>query len=143
MRTQLQWAQLVCGSSSSLLEDTTTTWPMLSDELWITTLRLFLSLSEISVCIPGINPVKLQRKGDYAIMDAVQSIQYRRRDIIHINRCRIFLRVNMVSDICNAAGTQINYRMYKCDGSIRNDSALKCGFSEADAKTVTFDSESR
>jgi hypothetical protein len=124
MRTQLQWAQLVCGSSSSLLEDTKTTWPMLSDELWISSLRVFLSLSELSVRIPGINPVKLQREGDFAIMDAVQSLHYCRRDIILINRCRIFLRVNTVSDICNAAGTQVNYRMYKCDGSIRNDSSL-------------------
>jgi hypothetical protein len=104
IKTQLQWAQMFCWSAYPLLESTTTPWPTLSDELWITTLRSFLSISEISVCIPALNPVTLQQDGDFALMDAVQTLNYCRADIIRINRCRIYLRVNTASDICNAAG---------------------------------------
>ncbi len=32
---------------------------------------------------------------------------FRTSDLIQLNRCRIFLQVNMLSEICNANGTRI------------------------------------
>jgi hypothetical protein len=109
---------------------------MLSDELWITTLQTFLSVSELSVCIPGLNPISLQRDGDFVLMDAVQLLQFSKRDIISINRCRIFLRVNTASDICNAAGTEINLHVYHCDPSVRRDSFLNWPRQELPGKSA-------
>lgn len=125
MIMQLQWAQLLCGAATPLLEDTSTEWPMLSEELWITSLRDFLKKSEISICIPRVHPVKLQREGDQYLMDLVQPLEFRRGKILQIHRCRIYLRVILLSDICNATGTKISTSVYNCLETYRERSSIK------------------
>jgi hypothetical protein len=111
LATQLRWAQRVAGIHEPILIDTKTRIPQLDNELWLTTLREFLQASNLGIETPMVKGIKTARKGDMAIMEIVERPRGKQRyadaDVRKINRCRIFLRAELLSEICNAAGTHV------------------------------------
>jgi hypothetical protein len=114
MTMQIQWAQLICGTSKQILADVKTNLPMLKEELWISSLRDFLSKSEISVHIPAIVTAVPQRKNDIFIMEKAMSLGFKPHELLRINRCRIYLRASTISDISSADGTAIRNGIREC-----------------------------
>jgi hypothetical protein len=96
--------QLEAGIENPILEDTR---PLDYIEWgWIPQIREFLhhikgKIQGINATLPGV------REGDRYIMDSpfLKSCTYKNRMLIH--RCRIFLQVELLSDISNANGDRI------------------------------------
>jgi hypothetical protein len=113
-----QWAQLVSGIARPILIDTNRRLPHLKDELWIQTHRRFLTLSSMTISIPEIIVPKLKRINDQVLMNiATADSTFSNSDIEKINRCRIFLRAEVLSDVTSADGTTILPSAQSCHPS--------------------------
>jgi ribonuclease HI len=104
---QLNWAQLVSGRSKSILEIPQSYLPQLDDELWIQTMRRFLTLSQLKLHIPDIVTPFRKRIHDDIIMDIIDNQHWTRTEIRQINKCRLFMRIASISEMCTASGTHI------------------------------------
>ena len=121
LQIQLRWAQRVAGISVPLLE-TDKHVPHLNGEKWLGTLRNFLSLSELGIRVQGIRCPVMKRSGDVVLMDAACSFDLSSGDIQKINRCRIYLRAESLSDLCNSEGEYITEQAMHCLSNARLDS---------------------
>lgn len=110
---QLQWAQLWSGWTVSILEDNASAATFLETEDWIARLREFLSYSRVKLHIPEIKVDESQREHDRAIMEYARDMHLSPAEIRRINRCRIYLKVAMISDIANAEGSRIRESIYQ------------------------------
>jgi len=83
MNTTFQWAQRVAGISHPIFLNTTLAIPSLQKEGWITTLRNFLSQSNIKIYIPNLQGISPQRHHDEVIMDKIlSSSQWTNQEIL-------------------------------------------------------------
>jgi hypothetical protein len=113
-----QWAQLVAGIALPVLMDTNRRLPHLRDELWIQTHRHFLTVSSMTLVIPEITTPVLKRTHDKVLMNiATDNFSFSNSDIEKINRCRIYLRAEVLSDITSADGTYITTAAQTCHPS--------------------------
>jgi ribonuclease HI len=104
---QLNWAQLVSGRSKGILEIPMENLPHLDDELWIQTMRRFLRVSQVTLHIDDIvTPVK-KRINDEVIMDLIAVQTWTNAEIRQINKCRLFMRIESVSEMCTASGSHV------------------------------------
>ena len=109
------WEQLVAGISQPIFQATQSRLPMLANEKWIQTLRQYLNQSRLQLHIPGIITCATQRMHDVILMEfAIQQEIFSSEDILQINRCRLYLRVQTLADIANAQGNMILSDMYFC-----------------------------
>jgi hypothetical protein len=121
----LKWAQRIAGTSAGILQQPATKLPQLDDERWIQTLRDFLHRSDLHLKIPAIICPKPKRLNDSILMDHIFLQQIPKHQILVINRCRIFLKVESLADICNASGTEIQHNARQCDYSARTNDISK------------------
>jgi hypothetical protein len=105
LRALLETIQLEAGIGSPILEDTRAIdyieWG------WVPQIRDFLN--HIDGKITGATPYpKTFRENDRYIMDSelLPTLSYKERMLIH--RCRLFLQVELLSDIADAAGVSIS-----------------------------------
>jgi hypothetical protein len=102
------WYQMFCGTSFPLLGQPD---PPLSYEPigWFTTLRTFLRTTQLTIDIPPrlLRLPKPLRQGDQILMDAFLSLGWKAPRLRLLNYCRLFLRVESLSEICNPEGTMI------------------------------------
>jgi hypothetical protein len=119
---QLNWAQLVSGRSQPILEIPSDGIPQLGNEQWIQTLRRFLTVSGITMHISNITVPYEKRVNDQILMDVMARQHWSNSDIIEINKCRIHLKVESISDITNQSGTHIKEQCWNAHiGSRRRD----------------------
>jgi hypothetical protein len=104
---QLNWAQIVSGRGTPILEIPQEILPHLDSEQWIQTLRRFLALSCITLHISNIDVPYGKRINDQILMDLVVHTSWSKTEIKEINKCRLYLKVESVSDISNQSGTHI------------------------------------
>jgi hypothetical protein len=105
---QLNWAQLVSGSGTSILEIPTERIPHLDNELWIQTMRRFLSISQLTLHIEKIITPFKKRINDEIIMVLLARQIWTKTETRQINKCRIFMRIESISDLCTASGTHVH-----------------------------------
>jgi hypothetical protein len=108
LRIDLAWCQAQAGISIPILENPTLDLPHL-EARWLPSLRNFLA--DINATIEVDNPYipPLQRTNDQFIMDHVlSSRKFTAPEIQQINYCRLYLRVQLLSDICTIDGTRIH-----------------------------------
>jgi len=110
-----QWAQKVSGISNSIFSDTSIDIHSLHQEKWIQSLQSFLYQSNLQLILPHHYTPIPQRQEDQVLMDIV----WNRPSILaidkqYLNRCRIYLHVETIADITNAAGTHILSSAYFC-----------------------------
>ena len=117
MQIQLRWAQRVAGISVPILEDTTTPLPQLREEKWLVTLREFLAASKLGIRIADVRCPMMRRENGCALMDVTSRCGFSNEEIRRINRCRLFLHAECLSDISNAEGTYIQSSAYECEKS--------------------------
>jgi hypothetical protein len=119
LRIQLAWAQLVAGISDPILEETHTRLPHIGEEKWISTLRTFLSESQLSIKIVHLTKKKSKCQNDTYLMDSACSMKYTDRQLCMINRCRIFLRVETLAEVSSYSGKAIDMNALECNLSAR------------------------
>ena len=89
--------------------------PSLHSEKWITTIRDFLSTSNLKLRIPELEGVHTKRYHDKSLMDiALTDKKWSNQEILCINRCRIYLRVETIAEVTNAFGTELLSSSYFC-----------------------------
>jgi hypothetical protein len=97
----IQWA---------ILSDTHSRLHQLTDEAWIQTLREFLQLSDLQIEKPQIQCPTPKRIHDNILMDCVPARNSSQKITNKINRCRIYLKAETLSDLCTADGMRTNAR---------------------------------
>jgi hypothetical protein len=98
--------QLISGLSQPLLEETHRTTPYLQKSLFTET-RRFLDEIQCTILIPAAATPLAPRLNDAHIMDHLNSPNYTKHKLQHINACRMYLQAITLSDLCNGAGTHI------------------------------------
>jgi hypothetical protein len=105
----LETIQLEAGIQKPILEETR---PLLYIEWgWITSIRDFLH--HIKAFITNtMEPARIYRINDSYLMDQAYLQTLSRKEQILINRCRLFLQVECISEITDATGTYIQEQWY-------------------------------
>jgi hypothetical protein len=114
MGIAIQWAQGRAGVGFALLGEQKRFLPQAVCK-WISSLRNFLADSELTIEIINTGTVCLRRDHDRILTDDVLAGFYTDSETQGINRCRLYLQVECLSDICTAddvgldPGTQAKY----------------------------------
>jgi hypothetical protein len=123
---KLSWDQRIAGTGHPILEAPFYPCPQLQHEMWTTTLREFLHISELEIHIPNFITPSPKRHHDVILMDTFHQRLHQKftdTDIQMINRCRIYLKAETLADIVNMEGTQIQIAALNCspEGRLAND----------------------
>ncbi len=103
IRIQLRWFQQFAGVSYLLLEKPSQ--PLLYlPSTWFNELRAFLSKVNGKILLPGECKPSVYRQCDEFIMDKAASLGFTNSELDHLNRIRLFLKVERISDITNVTG---------------------------------------
>jgi hypothetical protein len=105
---QLNWAQMVSGRGKSILEIPMENIPHLDEELWIQTMRRFLTISQLTLHIEDIVTPVTKRENDAIIMDVVAAQQWTNAETRQINKCRLYMRIDSISEMCSASGSHVD-----------------------------------
>ena len=85
-------------------------------------MREFLRELELGIRLTDLQCPKGKRKNDIVLMDVAEwDTVFTDGEIRKINSCRVYLRAECLSDLCNAAVTRINDDAYDCLPSARID----------------------
>ena len=106
------WFQKNIGTSFVALEDPNPSFPHAAGR-WILSLREFLRQANGSIRIQDLHGVKLKRKNDAVLMDECLRREFTKNETRRINNVRMYLRVETLSDICNASGTHIHESVFR------------------------------
>lgn len=129
----ISYIQLLVGSSTLFFNLPYTKYKWLVDTCWLTSIWAFLSTINFQLAIKEAYNPPLQRTHDVALMDFFVSQNYDRKRLMAINRCRVFLKVLFLSDICSADGTKsTGLALLTSPSSIKLDTmgARPCSFRE-------------
>jgi hypothetical protein len=114
---KLAWDQRVAGIGHSILQSPYNYCPQLHHEKWTTSLREYLQKSDLDLHILNFHTAQQKRQFDKIIMDSTilhSNDHYTLKEIIMINRCRIYLKAESMADICNDRGTEIQLHAFNC-----------------------------
>jgi hypothetical protein len=106
IRIALAWFQLIAGVSFSALEKPEFPLPYAEDR-WFPPLRTFLAASDFHLISNDLSVVRPRREGDRAIMEDATEKGFCATELSAINRVRLFLQVECISDIVSAHGTHL------------------------------------
>ena len=121
----VSWVQHALGMGTSFLRDPTTDLPQ-SESLWFQSLQAFLVDIDCHLDITPTYVRPLERESDAYLMDRfLASGWFSPKQIRQLNYCQLHLRVTLLSDISNAAGTFIDQGYYDgiCDNQASSTSA--------------------
>ena len=126
------WYQKNVGTSFTALENPLPLLPHAPGR-WISSLREFLRCANGTLRIEGLQGINIKRENDSVLMDTCLRRQFSETETRRINNVRIYLRVETLSDICNASGTHIHETVFqKTDKTIRPpDLNFKKGMSQS------------
>jgi hypothetical protein len=119
LQIQLAWAQLVSGISKPILEDTSKPLPHLENELWVSSLRQYLSASFLQVHIVHVTHKDPKCINDTFLMDQACTMGYSDKKLCMINRCRIYLRAETLADVSSYSGKTIDAQALECNAQAR------------------------
>jgi hypothetical protein len=119
MRATIDVIQMEAGIGRPILEDNR---PLAYIEWgWIPSIRDFLHHIKAEISNASNRPHQY-REGDSYIMDSPMIHEMTRKEQILINRCRIYLQVECISDIATADGTAINKSWFSSQSPKRSTS---------------------
>jgi hypothetical protein len=106
IKVALEWAQVMAGTTTPILEDNKVL-PHLTEQ-WLAGVQEFLVENNSSIHIPSLREQQVRRTNDQRIMDIVMKQQrWTPRQIRNINNCRLYLRVENISNMANNQGDRI------------------------------------
>ena len=111
----LSWAQKYSGYSTSLLSD-----PSLPIEHvpspWFATALHYLEIHDCHLVVDHPGVTLLQRLHDRALMDETRTLPPGQRKAI--NRCRLFLKVTSLADLCDETGTFLQPSLFRGEAKL-------------------------
>ena len=116
----ISWAQHVTGISAHILQYPNKPIPPIGNQQWLHTLREFLAINNFGIQLSGIRVVKTRRVNDTCLADKI-ALENRALATM-LNRCRLYLRVETLSDCCNANGTHLRPAVFKCQNRQSSES---------------------
>jgi hypothetical protein len=108
----IQWAQVTAGVGFELLGKPERFLPHAVGQ-WLLSLCDSLADSEFTLEVVSTYTVRLRRVHDRILMDDVLAGFSSESEIQGINRCRLYLQVECLSDICTADGVRLDTRLQK------------------------------
>ena len=118
---QLSWLQLFAGTSVPLLKSNKAISYL--PRGWLTTIHHHLVYHNVKVEVWGLWKPTVQRTNDRVIMDVVQT-HFPQWMWGGINRCRLYLRANTITDIVTIGGTYIPLEIREVQEPIRDNRLL-------------------
>ena len=106
LKIAMQWFQHLIGVSFSAFEKTKPALPH-AEGAWFLSLRRFLNDSVCQLQVIGIHTVQCRRQYDRVLMDDAIKSGFSNGAIQGINRVRLFLQVECLSDICTPDGKRL------------------------------------
>jgi hypothetical protein len=82
------------------------------ESAWLDSTRNFLHHCSAQLIIPEIQLPELQRQHDACLMNGFLDLQPGRSTLKSLNRCRLWLRVTLLSDICSLTGDCIDRNVW-------------------------------
>lgn len=108
----VDWAQLEAGTSYGIFTSDRASLPHLNLG-WTTCIRDYLAFCKMSLSIHSLRLPKLRRGDDSIIMDEALRVLSAHR-IRAVNRCRLHLQVETVTDICDLGGNRVMEWAWNC-----------------------------
>ena len=112
LRSNIEWATIHVGiEENSLFDISFNDFGHLLPHTWIRSLWEFVD--EYKITMPKWDyTLRKKRDGDIFLMDAFQRAGFTKRQLLPLNRCRIYLKVETLSDITDGTGDQISKQAY-------------------------------
>ena len=107
LRIGLKWFQLHAGIARPILECPSIALPYL-EVGWFQTLRKFVCFINAEIHIINLHVTHALRENDHTLMESFLETQHVTcTELYCLNLCRIYLRVEFLSEICNPEGDNI------------------------------------
>jgi hypothetical protein len=103
IRTSIEAAKLELGTGSTLFQTNYKKFGQLLTACWIMHTWKFMSEFDITL-IEGTATLPLRRVGDKFIINYFHQYGFKGKELLRLNRCRLFLQVMTVADIATADG---------------------------------------
>jgi hypothetical protein len=103
VRTSIEATKLELGLSSSVFESDFKKFGKLATECWITHSWKFMEEFNITM-IEDTPPLALRRVGDKFIIESFNRHRFKGKQLVRLNRCRLFLQVMTLADISTEDG---------------------------------------
>ncbi len=103
----ISYLQLIVGSSTLFFNLPFTMYGHSTDGGWLSSSWQFLNSIGFQLYIKQAQPPPLPRQNDIALMDYFVSLHLKPKLLRVLNRCRIYLQVIYLSDVCSADGSHI------------------------------------
>ena len=103
----LAWAQLLGGTQQPVLSDVTNAVPHIAPMKWIPSIHMFLHSIGGRMEVDNLPVTPLQCKHDQFLMDITLDLYSKPSDLQHLNACRLYLQVTLLSNITTADGKLI------------------------------------
>ena len=109
IKLTIESQQLLIGTNHHLFSISFEKYGCLAETSWIT--ELWRTSNEYDIQIRGFyERTQPCRENDFALMDKlIEADSYTDEDLQSINRCRLYLQVQNMSDIANGIGNKISY----------------------------------
>jgi hypothetical protein len=109
----LRSLQLESGCGFHLLESPSEWVPFIM-ECWLTSIRDFISRSNITIKVASAQLVQTSREHDCHVMDVIRQLEiYNDKQLFDINAVRMYLQVMTLYDIADANGQRISDEAFK------------------------------
>ena len=109
IQLMLESIQILIGANKPIFSLPFSTYGCLAEKGWIQELWKSSEEYNIKIISSYVRP-KINRENDYPLMEkAVDADIYTDEDLSSLNRCRIYLQVQNISEIANGDGTSISY----------------------------------
>ena len=118
LRIAVSWFQKQAGVSYHFLENVATSLPQLESK-WLLSMREILASMDAPMRLDAPKGQSIQRVHDYYIMDAIhESGRFSLADIRRLNYCRLYLNVDVLSEIATIDGRSLNATILQGDRSL-------------------------
>ena len=96
------WAQLLAGTQPPVLSNVKVAIPHLAPMKWIPSIRNFLHTIGGRIEVENLPIIPLQREHDRFLMDIALELYSKPSNLQHLNACRLYLQVTLLSNITMA-----------------------------------------
>ena len=126
LRTTYCWYHLYTGRSQHPFKNKSKSTKYVPKG-WISDTEDFLYDSNMTVYWPEMQDLPPRRVGDGCLMDDAHDGTWSKAQLDHINNCRMYLKVEYISDMCNQLGTEVLSQAVDWIGQSTTSRKKNCG----------------
>ncbi len=116
MQILMRTSQLISGCSTDIFlhPELDLSYIAKFKQKWICKIRDTLASTKAQIYLTDHWTPSLKREKDAALMETFSDMGFLARELAILNRCCLYLQVNLFSEICNADGTRVEPACYSC-----------------------------